>query len=106
MEEKNMFDFNDFFKENNEHEDCPVMPMILSAVMMPKPFGMMWDDEVITNFLTSRGYKILKVTGEEGNEFDVAVKRDDPTIPEEPNIISVFERELQGLFLNFLIKNS
>lgn len=107
-EEKNMFDFEDFFENGGEgHEDCPVMPMVAAAMMMPKPFGMMWDDDVIRNFLESRDYKILKVQGEEDDrEFEVAVKRGESTIPDEPNIIAVFERELQDLFLKFLIKNS
>ena len=105
MKKDDMFDFEDLFDEEG-HEDCPVIPMVMSAVMMPKPFGMMWDDEVIRNFLDSRGYKILKVQAEDGeSEFDVAVKRGESTIPDEPNIIAVFEKELQGLFLNFLIKN-
>ena len=112
-ENNNFFDFDDLFKqeggggrrnENEDHESCPVMPMIMSALMMPRPFGMMWDDEVIEKFLDSRGYKILDVTDETGENIHVAVKKDDPIIPDEPNIIAVFEKEVQGLFLNFLIK--
>ena len=106
-ENNNIFEFSDLFSESGgEHEDCPIMPMVMSALMMPKPFGMMWDDDVIRNFLTSRDYKILKVQRDDGTEFDVAVKRDESTSPDEPNIIAVLERELQHLFLNFLVKNS
>lgn len=31
-----MFDFDDLF-DREGHEDCPVMPMVMSAMMMPKP---------------------------------------------------------------------
>ena len=104
-----MFNFDDLFGESgmsggSGHDDCPVLPMILSTIMLPKPFGMMWDDEIITEFLKARGYKILSIK-EDGDEFDVAVKSDDPVIPEEPNIVTTFEKELQRSIINILLKN-
>lgn len=109
MNKDELFDFNDLFKQSGgkNHEDsCPILPMLAATMMMPKPFGMTWDDEVINKFLVQRGYIFITVTDDSDNEFEVVVKKEDPIIPKEPNVIVVFERELQKLFIDFLLKNS
>lgn len=110
MEKNELFDFSDLFKQegkNNFDENCPILPMLAASMLIPKPFGMTWEDDVIREFLESRGYIFLVSTSEDGEEeFDVVVKKEDPAIPTEPNIIPVFEKELQRVFISFLLKNS
>lgn len=107
MKDNELFDFNDLFKQNKDHEEnCPILPMLAASMMLPKPFGMTWDDEVINKFLTQKGFIFITVTDDDNNEFEVVVKKEDSVIPKEPNVITVFERELQKTFIDFLLKNS
>lgn len=107
MKEEDIFNFEDLFKGSGGLSGPSMLQAtLIPFLLMPKPFGMVWEDDLITGFLVKRGYKILRVPGENGEvgEITVAVKEDDSTIPEESNIIPVFERELQDLILKALLK--
>lgn len=85
-------------------DSCSMLPMLTALFACPKPLGMIWDDRAIKEFLVKLGYKFLSVTGDTGGEIEVVVKPEDSTIPTTPNIVNVFELELQRLFLDFLLK--
>lgn len=53
-------------EEENEgtNEECPIIEMVeemLCASYSPKPFGIMWTDEDIKEFLTKIGYNLAEI---------------------------------------------
>lgn len=95
------------FMENDDEEGCPFVDVLASLTLMPKPFGIIWDDDKIENFLEKRGYKIIERFSEfTGESYKVAVKKDDSYIPEDDcsNLSKVFSSEVQDILSNWLLK--
>lgn len=110
-------DFNKDFGDNNvpiddefeiDSEDfCPMTEILLSAIMIDRPFGIIWKDEIIEKFLMKRGYKIItRHSDVTGSDYRVAFKTSDSCIPETDvdNLRSVFNDEVQEILSNWLLK--
>lgn len=99
----------DEFEDDHNEEDCPIIGAVLGAMLSSKPFGLTWDDENISKFLKQRGYKILTRHDEENDrDYKVAVKPGESKISSDgfSNLRDIFDRELQEIILNWLIKIS
>lgn len=92
---------------SDEEEICPYTEMMMSAILCGKPFGMLWPEDTMIDFLKKRNYKIVKRHDEDKDkDFNVAVKSGDLKIEEEfSNINKVFETEIQTIIINWLLKN-
>lgn len=101
-----LFDDNSSDENNNESLlDCPISKILLPLLLASsKPFGMLWPDDTMKDFLKQIGYRLVPITTEEGFQIDVAVKDNDNSIPTVPNIKDVFEKEVQDIILKELIK--
>lgn len=95
--------------DNNNDDDeikiaqisCPVFDILMSS---SKPFGMIWEDDKMMDFLKKRGYSILKRTDDNGDTYEVAIKNGEKTIPDYDNICETFEDEVQDILINWLLK--
>ena len=79
---------------------------MLTLGLMPKPFGMTWRIDQMSEFLKKRGYTVLnRFDKKTGNDYVVVVDPKDEYIPEEgvSNIVDVFATEVQKILLNWLI---
>ena len=110
---KNIFDFDDLFETSGEPNDgCSMFPAVLALAMLPKPFGLIWEDENVKYFLGQRGYKFVKRYSEEkGSNYEIAVKADAKVLPEVDNdsdygVIEVFNREVQKVIVELLLRFS
>ena len=106
---EDIFNFEDLFEGSNEN-GCSVLPAIMASMMMPKPFGMVWNDENIEEFLTKRGYRIVKRHSKvRDTDYNIAIKEDVDLLPPEDDdsdygIIEVFSNELQRTILRIIDK--
>lgn len=91
-----------FYPESDE-EPCPFIDLVCSMLGINKPFGFMWEEEKMIEFLKERGYKILERKTNDGTKYKVAGKS---YIPEEEvsNIANVFSSEIQDIILKWLLK--
>lgn len=90
---------SDEFDDNEEMDDddlCPFADEVISAVFWPKPFGLAWKDEVMSNFLKKLGYKII--------DSSVAVRPGEKDVPERNNLVEVFNDEVQTILAKWLLK--
>lgn len=125
-----LFDFNDLFSSGGNgggsdpndslpptdlgglsrllgEENCPLIPMIMATLMLPRPLGMTWsNDDAITKFLKFRGYRIVTLVNDMDEEIHVAVKADSDSIPDlqNSNVLDVFNSEIQDAIISILIK--
>jgi hypothetical protein len=112
--------FDDFsgFEEENDGDDifeadedflepgCPFSKTILAATLCGKPFGMMWDRDIMRDFLKKRGYLIIDRVNPETNEsYEVAVLPGDSAMSNlgVSNFGSVFELEIQKILSKWLL---
>jgi len=98
-------EFEDF--EDFREEACPMIETIMNSLNeLPKPFGMVWHDDLIEKLLTSRGYVIVERNLDNGATIRVAVKKGEDFIPEDmdSSVLSVFEREIQEILIDWLLK--
>lgn len=103
-------DLNNFpgLKEVLE-EGCPMTDFVLGILMLDKPFGILWNNDKMENFLQKRGYKIiLRHSDITNQDYKVAFKPEDECIPETDvdNIRDIFNQEIQDVILNILLKYS
>lgn len=98
---------NSFEFEPEDLPDCPLTDLVISSLVMSKPFGMNWSFDKMKGFLKKRGYKIItRYSDSREIEYEVAIKPKSSFIPEDDfsNIKDVFESEVQDLLLNWLLK--
>lgn len=79
---------------------------MLTLGLMPKPFGMTWRIDQMSEFLKKRGYTVLtKFDKKTKSDYVVVVDPKDEYIPDEgiSNIVDVFATEVQKILLNWLI---
>lgn len=94
-------------EELDQDEFCPMTDILLSAMMIDKPLGILWKNEIMEDFLIKRGYKIItRHSDVTGNDYKVAFKTSDSCIPETDvdNIRNVFNDEVQEILSNWLLK--
>ena len=88
----------------NNEEDCPMINTILSAIFMSRPLGLIWDEDIIVDFLKEKGYKILERVDENGDTYLVPVKIGSKYIPDSRNSLrKVFDREIQVTLIKWLL---
>lgn len=103
-------DLSAFFTSTNHLSNSQFISVIMTMMSMPRPFGMIWHDEVMERFLESRGYILInKHSNEHGRDFKYAVKKGEDFIPEmdsnqSSNVISVFEKEVQTILMDWLLE--
>lgn len=112
MNNNNFDDIDKFENDPTEgidfdEEVCPSVGMFMDAILEDKPFGMIWSMNTMIDFLKRAGYKIIE--GEStltGKPIKIAVKMGDSVIPELEfsNIHEVFNKEIQDILLNWLLK--
>jgi hypothetical protein len=102
------WDIDDDYEEEEE-DGCPYSDIMMSAILCPKPFGMIWPEEMMIKLLKKKGYKILtRHDGELEKDYKVAVKPGDPVISGNgySNLQNKFEEEVQNIIMNWLLKIS
>lgn len=97
----------EIFEEQDDLPDCPLTDLVISNMMMSKPFGMNWDYDKMKEFLVKKGYKIItRYSDFREVEYEVAIKPGSSYIPEDDfsNIREIFDQEVQDILLNWLLK--
>ena len=91
--------------EEEEDESPPAcIEHLLSAIFISRPLGILWDDDLIEEFLESLGYKIVERVDEDGEPYTVPVKPGSKLIPDRKDSLRrVFDREVQKTLLKWLI---
>ena len=100
-------DGEDEFDGFEEEDDgpCDVYNAVMGAIFISRPFGILWDEDLIEEFLVYKGYKIIPRTDEEGEIYYVPVKKESKLIPDSKSSMrQVFDREVQKSILKWLKK--
>lgn len=99
---------DDFDFEPEDLPDCPLTDLVISNMMMSKPFGIHWDYDKMKEFLVKLGYKIItRYSDCREVEYEVAIKPNSSFIPEDDfsNIKEMFDSEVQDIMIGWLLKN-
>lgn len=91
-------------EDGDIEEDCPYLGILTALTLQDKPLGIMWTADKMMEFLKARGYKLLERKGTGGNEYIVAVKPSDSSIPDHSNIKEVFDNEIQDILMKWVLK--
>ena len=95
------------FDYEDSEEGCDVYEAVMSAIFLSRPLGILWDEDLIEEFLKTKGYKIIERTDENGEVYTVPVKNGSKIIPDQKNSLRrVFDREIQKTLINWLSKLS
>ena len=103
---------DDEFKNSIEEDDweddedagyCDVYEAVMGAIFLSRPLGIMWDEDLIEEFLESRDYKIVERTDKDGEVYTVPVKAGSKIIPDRRDTLRrVFDREIQEALITWL----
>lgn len=103
---------DDEFKNSIEEDDweddedagyCDVYEAVMGAIFLSRPLGIMWDEDLIEEFLESRDYKIVERTDKDGEVYTVPVKAGSKIIPDRRDTLRrVFDREIQETLITWL----
>ena len=99
---------DDFDFEPEDLPDYPLTDLVISNMMMSKPFGIHWDYDKMKEFLVQLGYKIItRYSDRREVEYEVAIKPNSSFIPEDDfsNIKEMFDSEVQDIMIGWLLKN-
>lgn len=92
--------FGDFLPE----DECPLAKnAVMSLAGLPKPFGLPWKRDKIIEFLEKKGYDIIERETDMRETYFVAVKPGEDYIPQEDNLLSTFQDEIQDILINWLL---
>lgn len=98
--EDNLFDENE-----DDYEYCEIYEAVMKAIFISRPLGILWDDDLIENFLVSKGFKMIERIDEDGEVFSVPVKPGAKIIPDRRDSLRrTFDREIQKTLLKWLLK--
>ena len=98
-------DDEDDFEENDDRLPC--IEPILGAIFLSRPLGILWDDDIIEEFLSELGYSMIERVDDDGDVYVVPVKKGSKLIPDRRDSLRrVFDREIQKVLLKWLIKQS
>lgn len=92
--------------EDGNDDWCPYLDIITSLALQDRPLGILWSTDKMIEFLKARGYKLLDRKDSDGNEYRIAVKPSDSSIPDNgvSNIKEVFDHEIQDVFMKWILK--
>ena len=93
-------------EDGDSEEDCPYLGILTALTLQDKPLGIMWTVDKMMEFLKARGYKLLERKGTDGNEYFIALKPSDSSIPDSghSNIKEVFDNEVQDILMKWILK--
>ncbi len=90
-------------EEKEEEGHCDVLEAVLGAIFLSRPLGIIFDEDLIEEFLMSRGYKIVERTDDEGEVYTVPVKSGSKIIPDRRDSLRrIFDREVQESLITWL----
>lgn len=101
---------NDFLKDEDEEfdmideeEHCEVFDAVMSAIFLSRPLGILFDEDLIIEFLQSRKYRIVERTDDDGEVYSVPVKVGSKVIPDSKSALrKVFDREVQETLITWM----
>ena len=101
---------DDFLKDEDEEFDmineeghCEVFDAVMSAIFLSRPLGILFDEDLIIDFLQSRKYRIVERTDDDGEVYSVPVKVGSKVIPDSKSALrKVFDREVQETLITWM----
>ena len=89
---------------NGEEEGgCDVYDAVMSAIFLSRPLGILWDDDLVEDYLRFRKYKIVERTDDDGEVYTVPVKVGSKIIPDRRDSLRrTFDREVQETLLAWM----
>ena len=89
--------------DGEEEGGCDVYDAVMSAIFLSRPLGILFDEDLIEDYLTSRGYKIVERTDDDGEVYTVPVKVGSKIIPDRRDSLRrTFDREVQEALLAWM----
>ena len=90
--------------DGEEEGGCDVYDAVMSAIFLSRPLGILWDDDIIEEYLKFRKYKIVERTDDDGEVYTVPVKIGSKIIPDRRDSLRrIFDQEVQETLINWLI---
>jgi hypothetical protein len=75
----------------------------MSAIFVSRPLGILWEDDIIEEYLEFRNDKIVERTDDDGEVYTVPVKAGSKIIPDRRDSLRrVFDREIQETLLAWM----
>lgn len=106
-DENNYQSFDDEEFDDCDEDVCPYFQLLIGGIMSDKPFGIVWSEDNIKDFLRQKGYKIItRYSKEKDREYTIAIEPDSEYLPdngEYSNIRDVFSNEVQKLLTKWLL---
>lgn len=100
LNEENGGEENDW---DGEEGSCDVYDAVMSAIFLSRPLGLIFDDDLIEDYLQSRGWKIVERTDDDGEVYTVPVKVGSKIIPERKDALRrTFDREVQETLIAWM----
>ena len=94
---------NDNWEEGEGNAPCEVYDALIGAIFLSRPLGLIWDDDIIEEYLKFRKYKIIERTDDDGEVYTVPVKAGSKIIPDRRDSLRrVFDREVQETLLAWM----
>ena len=82
---------------------CDVYDAVMNAIFLSRPLGILWDDDIIEEYLKFRNYKIVERTDDDGEVYTVPVKVGSKIIPDRRDSLRrTFDREVQEALLAWM----
>jgi len=89
--------------DGEEEGGCDVYDAVMSAIFLSRPLGLIFDDDLIEDYLKFRDYKIVERTDDDGEVYTVPVKVGSKIIPDRRDSLRrVFDREVQETLLAWM----
>ena len=89
--------------DGEEEGGCDVYDAVMSAIFLSRPLGILFDDDLIEDYLKFRNYKIVERTDDDGEVYTVPVKVGSKIIPDRRDSLRrTFDREVQETLLAWM----
>ena len=89
--------------DGEEEGGCDVYDAVMSAIFLSRPLGILFDDDLIEDYLKFRNYKIVERTDDDGEVYTVPVKVGSKIIPDRRDSLRrTFDREVQEALLAWM----
>ena len=89
--------------DGEEEGGCDVYDAVMSAIFLSRPLGILFDEDLIEDYLRFRNYKIVERTDDDGEVYTVPVKAGSKIIPDRRDSLRrVFDREVQETLLAWM----
>jgi hypothetical protein len=91
------------WEDNEDDGHCDVYDAVMNAIFLSRPLGILFDEDLIEDYLTCRGYKIVERTDDDGEVYTVPVKVGSKIIPDRRDSLRrTFDREVQEALLAWM----